>query len=577
VATPTTTEARREANQWLRAQSAPGRGAFRVAAVGLSVATFAHVTQWAALAVLVQSAFEGRTAEVLPLALLVMAAAAAVAVCVRRWADGAGERGRAAVLEALRARLLDRILPLDARTRPADPAGDTHALLELAQDVAGYHGTVGPLHRSTVASMGIVLAAVAVVHWPVALLLVAATALMPVNMRLAGLVAADESRRQLRAMQRLSAVVLDNFRGMRTIRSLGATSRQAQVLERSSDALNRETARVLRKAFLSGLVMDAVVTFAIAVCASYVGFALLGYVHVPGTAPLTLGAGLFVLVLCPMYFLPIRRVSAGYHDRDRALAATEVLEPIDGATAGAAPAEDAAVGTAPVGAVEVLLRDVSYQFPGADAPLLQGVDLHVPAGAWTAITGRSGAGKTTILSVVAGLAQATSGDVSWLGPMPGTTTVPRVERASWIGQDTVVLEGTVAQNIRFGNPDASDAAVHGAAALAGLAEVIGRLPDGLDTRIGDGGWGLSAGEARRLAIARAALRGSGLWILDEPTAHLDPDTEAAVLASLRSATAGRTVVVATHSAAIVAAADTHVHLDEAGLHVVLPAASEVGA
>ncbi len=114
----------------------------------------------------------------------------------------------------------------------------------------------------------------------------------------------------------------------------------------------------------------------------------------------------------------------------------------------------------------------------------------------------------------------------------------------------MILPGSIADNIRLGRPDASLPEVERAAAAAGLAEVAARLPRGLDTPLGEGGWGLSTGEARRIAIARAFLRDAGLWLLDEPTAHLDPDAEARVIDALKAATHGRTVIVATHSAAL---------------------------
>jgi len=133
---------------------------------------------------------------------------------------------------------------------------------------------------------------------------------------------------------------------------------------------------------------------------------------------------------------------------------------------------------------------------------------------------------------------------------------PHLGSCAWIGQQTVILPGSITDNIRIGQPTASRAAVEYAVAAAGLADVVARLPDGLDTELGEGGWGLSAGEARRIAIARAFLRDAELWLLDEPTAHLDHDAEAQVIDALRGATQGRTVIVATHSVALARSADT---------------------
>ena len=582
--TMTTTDVAK-ATAWLRAQGLPATRSFRRAAVLLAASSLAVLVQWAALAGLVQVLFDSGT-TVIPVAIGVLVAAGVVGVVLRHFAQRATDAGRSAIVAAVRAALLDVVLPVGpgiagaghADEGPgmprADPAIAAAAVLELAEDVADYHAGVGPLHRSAPVTMGLILVAVAIAHWPIALLLVVASALMPMNMRLVGLVAAEESRRQLRATQRLAATVLDNFRGLRTIRTLGAGDRQRRRLERASNALNAETSRVLRKAFLSGFVMDAVVTFAIAVCATTVGFELLGYVQIPGTAPLTLGAGLFVLILCPMYFFPIRQIASGYHDRDRAMAAAEVLcgfvptaSSSDAPQAHSIEATRVAASGDLGSAVSVLVRDLTCRFDPEGRSVLDTITLDLPAGSWTAVTGATGSGKTTLLSMIAGLGRPTSGTVAWQDPATRALIAPNVDAVSWLGQRSVVLEGTIAENIRFGDPDASDAAVRAAAETAGLLAFIDSLPAGMETKIGDDGWGLSAGQTRRIAIARAVLRDTGLWILDEPTAHLDPVTELAVLRALRRAASGRTVVIATHSAAVLGVVDQQVDLAMASARV----------
>jgi ATP-binding cassette, subfamily C, bacterial CydD len=215
---------------------------------------------------------------------------------------------------------------------------------------------------------------------------------------------------------------------------------------------------------------------------------------------------------------------------------------------------------------------MTFGFPGAAQPVLANVDLTIPAGEWTAVTGPSGAGKTTLLSVLAGMRQPDTGTVCWADP--GGPVPPRLGACAWIGQQTVILPGTIADNIRIGRPDASQAEVEAAAVAAGLCEVAARLHRGLNTPLGEGGWGLSTGEARRVAIARAFLRDAGLWVLDEPTAHLDPEAEAQVINALVAATCGRTVIVATHSAALARSAGTVLAIDGGSVHL---AAKEVAA
>ena len=183
---------------------------------------------------------------------------------------------------------------------------------------------------------------------------------------------------------------------------------------------------------------------------------------------------------------------------------------------------------------------------------------------WTAVVGPSGVGKTTLLSLIAGLRQPTTGTVRWVTPTGAWS--PQLGGCAWIGQQTVLLPGSIGDNVRIGRPTASQSEIEQAVAAAGLADVVARLPEGLDTLLGEGGSGVSTGEARRIAIARAFLSDAALWLLDEPTAHLDPDAEAHVIDALHRATQGRTVVVATHSAALARAADTVLSLADGTIH-----------
>ena len=308
--------------------------------------------------------------------------------------------------------------------------------------------------------------------------------------------------------------------------------------------------------------MDVVVTFSMAVNATYIGLSLLHYVSVPGAQPLTLFAGLLALVLCPMYFSPLRRSAAAFHDRERARSAATVISGMladdEAETVNDPGSADQSTVGAPVG---ISLEHVTAT---AGERVVFTVDrLHAEPGVWTAITGISGAGKTTLLSVIAGLRPA-EGSVSWIrDDLIGTdrfAASPVIGACAWIGQSTVIIEDTLAANIRLGREDASDDEILNAAEAAGLHAVVDRL--GLDAVIGDGGWGISTGEARRVAIARAVLSRSRLWILDEPTSHLDAETERQVLDTLVTASRGSTVLVATHSRQVVERSNTVWRIDE---------------
>jgi ATP-binding cassette subfamily C protein CydD len=556
-----------DSESWLDDAAGPGRRSFASSGNLLVVEGALQAAQWAGVALVAQGALQ-RQADSFGWGVVLMLVAGLAAVAVGRMADRTALAGRMAVVQGIRQRLIGALLPGRARRVTPEPAAAANAVIELSEQVAEYHAAVIPLRRQAPASMVIIMVIIGIVNWPAVIVLLVSTALIPLNMKLAGIFAQDGNDRHFIAMQRMSAVVLDSFRGLHTLVSLGAVGRRREDISVASDELTKANLDVLRRAFLSGAVMDTVVTFSMAVNATYIGLSLLHYVSVPGTPPLTLFAGLLALVLIPMYFTPLRRSAAAFHDRERAKSAANILTGMlanESEQASEAPqASDAPLESewiAPESPVGVSLENVTAE---AGDRVVFAVDrLHAEPGVWTAITGISGAGKTTLLSIIAGL-RSTTGSVTWVrDDLIGTdhfATPPVVGASAWIGQGTVIIEDTLAANIRLGREDASDEDVFKAAAVAGLLPVIDRV--GLDAVIGDSGWGISTGEARRVAIARAVLSRSQLWILDEPTSHLDAATEKQVLDSLVTASRGSTVLVATHSRLVIERSDTVWRIDE---------------
>jgi ATP-binding cassette, subfamily C, bacterial CydD len=547
--------------RWLDDAAVPGKRNFASSGRLLVVEGALQVVQWAGLALVAQGALQRDLVEC-GWGVVLMLAGGVFALAVKRAADRAALAGQLAVGRAIRAQLINALLPNRARRESTEPAAAAHAVIELTDQVAEFHAAVIPLRRQAPASMVLILVVIGIVHWPAAIVLLVSTALIPLNMKLAGIFAQDGNDKHLLAMQRMSAVVLDSFRGLHTLVTLGAVDRRREDISKASTELTKANIDVLKRAFLSGAVMDTVVTFSVAVNATYIGLSLLHYVFVPGAPTLTLFAGMLALVLCPMYFTPLRRSAAAFHDRERAKSAAQILS---GMTANESEAAtetrdetDRVASAAPVG---VALSGIVAE--AGDSVIFTADRLHAAPGVWTGITGISGAGKTTLLSIIAGL-RATTGSVAWVrDDLIGTEqfeTAPVVGATAWIGQATVIIEDSLAANIRLGREDASDEDVLHAAQVAGLQPVIDRI--GLDAVIGDSGWGISTGEARRVAIARAVLSRSQLWILDEPTSHLDAATEQQVLEALVTATIGCTVVVATHSRQVVERCETIWRIDE---------------
>ncbi|MFJ6079904.1 ABC transporter ATP-binding protein [Streptomyces sp. NPDC092369] len=224
------------------------------------------------------------------------------------------------------------------------------------------------------------------------------------------------------------------------------------------------------------------------------------------------------------------------------------------------------------------LDAVRFRYDGSDTSVLDGLDLAVPAGSTTALVGPSGAGKTTVTKLIARFADTDAGAVRIGGvdvrDLAGNDLMNLV---SLVFQDVHLLDATIEENIRLGRPDATDAEVHDAARRARVDIIADRLPDGLASRVGEGGSLLSGGERQRVAIARTLLKDTPIVLLDEATSALDAENENAVHEALRELGTGRTLLVIAHRLSTIAAADHIAVLDggriiEQGRHTDLLAA-----
>jgi ATP-binding cassette, subfamily C, bacterial CydD len=385
-----------------------------------------------------------------------------------------------------------------------------------------------------------------------------------------GMGTAAVARRHGEELRYLSGYFLDRLRGLATLRALGAERAELERVGAASERLAQSSMAVLRVAFVSAAVLEAIVTAAVAVVAIYVGLTLLGYMDVPGLpSHMSLRTGLFLLMVTPLYFQPVRMLAAAYHERADALAAIEALAPLlDAEPARAEPAAGQVL-TAPP-AVEV--ASLSVIFPGRELPALDHVSLGVAPGELVGVTGASGAGKSTLLRVLAGDLEPSAGTVLLDGLPP--TGLER-SASTWLGQRPYLFPGSLADNIALGRPEANELEVLRAAHAAGLGDVLARLPDGLNTPVGERGWGLSGGEAHRVALARTLLKRAPVLLLDEPTAHLDAGSEAGIIEVIRTLARDATIVVASHSPALLAACDRVITLDRGRL-VAAPSRAAVG-
>ncbi|MGW1760059.1 ATP-binding cassette domain-containing protein [Streptomyces mirabilis] len=482
-------------------------------------------------------------------------------------ADRVADEGSAAVQDHLRARLLLAALPA---------AGVPHADMSDAALGEALDGEVGrlnqwlttyvPARRAMLLGSGIVLAAVTAGSWAVALMLVLATPLLPFNLKVIGLGTRAAVHAQLTATRTLSTHLLDQLRGLPTLVGLGAGEEAVRATEAADRELAGRTQTVLRVAFLSTAWIELLITVAMAVVATYCGLALLGYLDLPVVpSSMSLGTALFVLVLTPAYFVPARELARGYHARAEAAAAAELIsEIIDHAPVAAVdgpPARVPAVRRAsrPT-AAGVILEEVAVRYPGRDEAALDNVTLAVRPGSIVAIGGPSGAGKTTLLSVAAGLREPDRGRCLHT---TGSEVLPASPAlTAWAGQPSYLLPGTLRDNMLLAHRNADDEQLTAAFAALGFEDLLAALPQGLATRVGERGWGLSSGQMQQLVLVRALLHDTPLLCLDEPTAHLDPDGEARVIAAIRTLSRSRTVLLTTHSPALLEIADDIFQLNQ---------------
>ncbi|MGI5145648.1 thiol reductant ABC exporter subunit CydD [Plantactinospora sp. CA-294935] len=559
-------------------------GALGVAAAGLVIAqatTLATVLAEAAGGHLDRAALAGFLASVAGRAALL-------------WAQGTvAARAAATVKAALRADLLDAVGRRGPGWLSGQRTGQLATLAGRGLDAldAYFTGYLPQLVLSITVPLA-VLARLVFADWSSALVIAVTLPLVPIFGALLGWQAQAATERQWRRLALLGGHFLDMLRGLPTLHLFGRAPAQVTVVRAMADRHRRATMKTLRIAFLSALVLELVATLSVALVAVPIGLRLLG-------GGLALQTALLVLLLAPEAFLPLRAAGSQFHASQEGLTALDealtLLDPEPPArtagqpparTAGQPPAHTASPPPAPASGKpaaarltggpddpdrerhhrpgrhgEIRFEAVTVEYQRTTA--LRDVTLTIRPGERIAVVGPSGAGKSTLLHLLLGFVSPSSGRITVDGTDLAALDLARWRRQlAWVPQRAHLFGSSLADNIRLGAPETPDTAVRDAVRAAGLAELVADLPDGLDTRLGERGHGLSSGQRQRVALARAFLRDAPIVLLDEPTARLDAGSEAAVLAATRHLVAGRTALLVAHRPTLLAGADRVLRVED---------------
>ncbi|MDP8926352.1 MAG: thiol reductant ABC exporter subunit CydD [Actinomycetota bacterium] len=465
------------------------------------------------------------------------------------------QRGAVRIKSELRKRLFTHILNLGPAYASGERSGElTTTATEGIERLEPYFARYLP--QAALSAFVPLLIAFYVFprDWSSAVLLLITAPVIPVMMILVGSYAEEHVRRQWLALSRLGAHFLDALQGLPTLKVFGRAAAEEERVARVSDEFRERTLKVLRFAFLSGLVLEFMTAVAIALVAVALGVRLVN-------GAISFEQAFLVLLLAPEFYKPLRELGVHRHAGMEGKAAAERIFEILNTPA---PSERGAETPGQLsGRLTVAFSNVEFTYPASETPALSGVSLTLPSDTRTALVGRSGSGKSTLVNLLLRFVDPKGGAITANGvPIAELPVEAWREHVALVPQRPHLFYGSVLENLQLARPDASRGEVERAAELAGAAEFIQRLPRGYDAQIGERGLRLSGGEAQRLAIARAFLKDAPLLIMDEPTSALDPESEIIIGSAMQRLAKGRTTLIVAHRLNTVYSADWIVVLED---------------
>ena len=530
--------------KWLRAQQEPIKKLMRANIVLATLSALILVAQTYFLATLLDKLIMQKVPrdELIPyfIGLIACFGLRAVILWIR---EKIGFQSGKILRRHIRQKILDKIHLVGPATINQKPAGSWASLmLEQVENLHNFYARFLPQQSLSVIVPVVILIAVFPLNWAAGLILMITAPLVPVFMILVGIAAADSSQKNMETLARLSAQFLDRLRGLETLRLFNRTSEQTEHIENATEDFRETTMDVLKLAFLSSAVLEFFTSISIALMAVYFGFSYLGQIEF-GTynTPLTLFTGFFCLILAPEFYQPLRDLGAYYHDRAAGIGAADAI--VDFLESDYLTVHQNEKTISLESAVEISAENLVVLSTQGSA-LTKPLNFQIPANHNVALVGQSGAGKTSLMNVILGFLPY-EGSLKINGQeLRESNLADWRKHIAWVGQNPLLLQGTIKENLLLGDIQANDEEINQALIRSQAKEFTDKL--GLYHEIKDGGLGVSVGQAQRLAIARALLRKGDLLLLDEPTASLDAQSENLVLHALNEASQHQTTLMITH-------------------------------
>ncbi|AYO32884.1 TPA: cysteine/glutathione ABC transporter permease/ATP-binding protein CydD [Haemophilus influenzae] len=530
--------------QWLRAQQEPIKKLMRANIALATLSALILVVQTYFLATLLDKLIMQNVPrdELIPyfLGLIIGFGLRAIILWVR---EKIGFRSGQLLRNHIRQKILDKIHLVGPATINQKPAGSwASIMLEQVENLHNFYARFLPQQSLSAIVPVVIFIAVFPLNWAAGLILMITAPLVPLFMIIVGIAAADNSQKNMDTLSRLSAQFLDRLRGLETLRLFNRTSEQTEHIENATEDFRETTMDVLKLAFLSSAVLEFFTSISIALMAVYFGFSYLGQIEF-GTynAPLTLFTGFFCLILAPEFYQPLRDLGTYYHDRAAGIGAADAI--VDFLEADYLTVHQNEKTISLESAVEISAENLVVLSTQGSA-LTKPLNFQIPANHNVALVGQSGAGKTSLINAILGFLPY-EGSLKINGQeLRESNLADWRKHIAWVGQNPLLLQGTIKENLLLGNIQANDEEINQALMHSQAKEFTDKL--GLHHEIKDGGLGISVGQAQRLAIARALLRKGDLLLLDEPTASLDAQSENLVLHALNKASQHQTTLMITH-------------------------------